>query len=122
MLLFFPEPLLNSPHLSLPCAPPQADLLREDINGILFTLPSLERAVLALRYGLGGGGGAVVAKGARTEAVGDQRLLSLSAVAKQLGLSVERVRQVQERALAKLRVPWRQRYFLQEHMLRGVEL
>jgi RNA polymerase sigma factor (sigma-70 family) len=61
--------------------------LRVSVGEALAALPARERAVLALRYGLGGA-----------------HPLTLAEVGQELGVSPERIRQLEDRALRRLRV------------------
>lgn len=72
----------------IPPAGPLGTLLRdrEDLTGLLDDLPEHERTVIRLRFGLNG-----------------EEALTLEAVARQLGLSRERVRQIEGVGLKKLR-------------------
>jgi RNA polymerase primary sigma factor len=72
-------------------APPEVateDLLREDVNAILETLPAREVRVLQLRYGLGG-----------------SKTHTLEEVGRKMGITRERVRQIEAQALRRLRHP-----------------
>ncbi len=73
---------------SAPVPGPLGTLLREraDLVGLLDDLPERERTVIRLRFGLGG-----------------EEALTLEAVGKRLGLSRERVRQIEAAGLKKLR-------------------
>ncbi len=64
------------------------ELLREDINDVLGTLSSRERDVLRLRFGLD-----------------DGRSRTLEEVGQQFGVTRERIRQIEAKALRKLRHP-----------------
>ncbi|MBO9541743.1 RNA polymerase sigma factor RpoD [bacterium] len=64
------------------------ELLREDINDVLSTLSSRERDVLRLRFGLD-----------------DGRSRTLEEVGQQFGVTRERIRQIEAKALRKLRHP-----------------
>jgi RNA polymerase primary sigma factor len=64
--------------------------LRSDISGVLEVLPKKERRILEMRFGLRG-----------------QSPLTLQEAGKKLGLSRERIRQLENRALARLRQPGR---------------
>ncbi|KAK9840772.1 hypothetical protein WJX81_003904 [Elliptochloris bilobata] len=66
--------------------------MREDINAALSTLPPRERNVVRMRYGLH-----------RT----DGQSMNLHEVSAAYGLSKERIRQIEETAMSKLRLPWR---------------
>jgi len=68
------------------------DLLREQLQEILSTLPRRERDVIEMRYGLR-----------------DGRSRTLDEVGNELGLTRERVRQIERKTLAKLRHPRRSR-------------
>ena len=57
-----------------------------------------EKLVLQLRFGVGGGVGGA-------DGVGDRNAHPLDAVGRRLGLTRERVRQIESRALTKLRDP-----------------
>jgi len=59
-------------------------LRRQSVRSALETLPERERRILELRFGFGG------------------EQLSLDAIAREVGVSRERVRQIEERALAEL--------------------
>jgi RNA polymerase primary sigma factor len=65
-------------------------VLREEVEDLLATLSPKERRVLQLRYGLV-----------------DGRLLTLEEVGKRLGVTRERIRQIEAKALRKLRHPSR---------------
>lgn len=65
--------------------------LREALDSVLKTLTEREQQVISLRFGLDNGG---------TE-------LSQSEVARQFGVTRERIRQIEAKALRKLRVPHR---------------
>ena len=64
------------------------ELLREDLNDVLKTLSSRERDVLRLRFGLD-----------------DGRSRTLEEVGQQFGVTRERIRQIEAKALRKLRHP-----------------
>lgn len=64
------------------------ELLREDINDVLSTLSTRERDVLKLRFGLD-----------------DGRSRTLEEVGQQFGVTRERIRQIEAKALRKLRHP-----------------
>ncbi|MBI6545538.1 MAG: sigma-70 family RNA polymerase sigma factor, partial [Cyanobacteria bacterium NC_groundwater_1444_Ag_S-0.65um_54_12] len=64
------------------------ELLREDINDVLGTLSARERDVLKLRFGLE-----------------DGRSRTLEEVGQQFGVTRERIRQIEAKALRKLRHP-----------------
>jgi RNA polymerase primary sigma factor len=66
----------------------ECHLLRETVEGALSTVSPREARVLHLRYGL----------------VEDARQRTLKEVGRELGVSKERIRQIQRRALDKLRV------------------
>ncbi|CAD7698155.1 unnamed protein product [Ostreobium quekettii] len=66
--------------------------VKENLNTVLNTLHPRERNVLRMRYGLHRPGGA------------SMKLWDISSV---YGLSPERIRQIEEKALRKLRRPWR---------------
>ncbi|MFP3880353.1 MAG: RNA polymerase sigma factor RpoD/SigA [Dehalococcoidia bacterium] len=68
------------------------DFLREQLKEVLGSLPERERDLIELRYGLR-----------------DGRSRTLDEVGKELGLTRERVRQIERRTLAKLRHPRRSR-------------
>ncbi|MGZ4141990.1 MAG: sigma-70 family RNA polymerase sigma factor [Actinomycetota bacterium] len=63
---------------------------REELERVLQTLPERERAILSLRFGL----------------TGDQPM-TLERIGEQFGLTSERIRQLESKALAKLRHPSR---------------
>ncbi len=66
-------------------------LLPEELDRILEVLDDREREIIGLRYGFG-----------------DDEPLSVAQVAERVGLSRERIRQIEHRALAKLMHPsWR---------------
>ena len=65
-------------------------LLKEQLREVLKTLPPTEQTVLTLRYGLD-----------------DNRPRTLEEIGRKLGVTRERIRQIQERALAHLREPAR---------------
>ena len=65
-------------------------LLRDQVREVLESLPPVERTVLTLRYGLDGG-----------------QPRTLEEIGRRLGVTRERIRQIQERALAHLREPAR---------------
>jgi RNA polymerase primary sigma factor len=65
----------------------EGSALRASVGEALAGLPPRERAVLSLRYGLGG-----------------VRPLTLAEVGQELGVSPERIRQLEDRALRRLRV------------------
>jgi RNA polymerase primary sigma factor len=69
-----------------------ASLLREELGKTLESLTPRERRVVELRFGLG-----------------DERSRTLEEVGTELGLSKERIRQIEKEALAKLRHPSRSR-------------
>lgn len=71
--------------------------LEQDLQGMLFTLPRREREVVVLRYGLG-----------------PQPPLSAQEVGQRLGVSGWWVRQVEAKAVNKLRAPYRQQTFLRD--------
>ena len=74
-------------------APPEAvtaQLLKEQVDGALKTLPPRERKVLRLRYGLE-----------------DGRSRTLEEVGREFGVTRERIRQIEAKALRKLRAPSR---------------
>lgn len=58
----------------------------EQVNLWLELLPDMERAVIALRFGLNG-----------------KDILSLESIGKRLGLTPERIRQIEKEAIEKLR-------------------
>ncbi len=62
------------------------DQLKADISGSLKDLTSREKSVLTLRFGLGGG-----------------PVLSLQKIGKKIGLSKERIRQIEKKAIRKIR-------------------
>lgn len=62
------------------------DQLKADISGSLQDLTSREKSVLTLRFGLGGG-----------------PVLSLQKIGKKIGLSKERIRQIEKKAIRKIR-------------------
>ncbi len=64
----------------------EGELLREDINKLLLNLTPKEQQIITLRFGLN-----------------DGNELTLSQIGEHLGLSRERIRQIQQRALTKLR-------------------
>jgi len=68
------------------------ELLREDINGVMASLSSRERDVLRLRFGLD-----------------DGRQRTLEEVGQLFGVTRERIRQIEAKALRKLRHPNRSR-------------
>lgn len=68
------------------------DLLREQLKEVLDSLPQRERDVIELRYGLR-----------------DGRSRTLDEIGNELGLTRERVRQIEQKTLAKLRHPRRSR-------------
>lgn len=65
-------------------------LLRDQVREVLETLPPVEKTVLKLRYGLD-----------------DGQPRTLEEIGRRLGVTRERIRQIQERALAHLREPAR---------------
>jgi len=67
-------------------------LLREQLSAVLDSLPNRERDVIELRFGLR-----------------DGRSWTLKEVGRELGLTRERIRQIEHKALAKLRHPSRSR-------------
>ena len=67
-------------------------LLRKQIENVLLTLNDRERKVLELRFGLV-----------------DGRSRTLEEVGKEFGVTRERIRQIEAKALRKLRVPSRAR-------------
>jgi RNA polymerase sigma factor (sigma-70 family) len=69
-------------------------LLKEQMNEVLYTLSLRERQVLELRFGLT-----------------DGRSHTLVEVGEQFGVTRERIRNIQAKALRKLRVPQRRRSF-----------
>ncbi|MCL6646939.1 MAG: RNA polymerase sigma factor RpoD [Chloroflexi bacterium] len=74
-------------------APPEAvtfQLLKEQVDGALKTLPPRERKVLRLRFGLE-----------------DGRSRTLEEVGREFGVTRERIRQIEAKALRKLRAPSR---------------
>jgi RNA polymerase primary sigma factor len=70
----------------------QFNLLREKISEILDTLPAREARILRLRYGLE-----------------DGEVYTLEEVGVKFGLTRERIRQIEAKALHRLRHPWRAR-------------
>ncbi len=68
-------------------------LLPQRINTLLLTLPPRERYVLELRFGLSG-----------------MKVHTLGEVGRKLGISAERVRQIQENALRRLKEPGRRKF------------
>jgi RNA polymerase primary sigma factor len=70
----------------------QVRLIREDINAVLHTLPSRERNVIRMRYGLNSPEG---------------KIMTLNDLSMRYGLTRERIRQIEDKALTKLRRPWR---------------
>lgn len=68
-------------------------MLREHIDGVLDTLDEKERDILRLRFGLGEG-----------------QASTLKEIGERFGISRERVRQIETKALAKLKHPSRSRY------------
>jgi RNA polymerase primary sigma factor len=65
-----------------------ASLLREELNNLLESLTPRERRVIELRFGLG-----------------NERSRTLAEAGRELGLTKERIRQIEKEALAKLRHP-----------------
>ena len=66
------------------------NMLREDIRKILDTLSDREQEVLRLRFGLDGG-----------------RPHTLEEVGKKMGVTRERIRQIEAKALRRIRSPWK---------------
>lgn len=81
----------------------QREYLKEDIRAVVNELPNRERDVLICRFGLE-----------------DGAPMSASETARHLGISVDRVRLVEGRALNKLRSPQRN-YRLKEYIQEPVE-
>jgi RNA polymerase sigma factor (sigma-70 family) len=81
----------------------QREYLKEDIRAVINELPNRERDVLICRFGLE-----------------DGAPMSASETARHLGISVDRVRLVEGRALNKLRSPQRN-YRLKEYIQEPVE-
>lgn len=73
------------------------DMIKENLNVVLNTLHPRERDVLRMRYGLHRPGG------------GSMKLWDISSA---YGLSPQRVRQIEEKAMHKLRRPWRKSLLL----------
>ena len=78
--------------------------VREDINAALGTLQPRERNVVRMRYGLHRP---------------DGQAMSLHDISAAYGLSKERIRQIEEAALGKLRLPWRRTLLRAEALLDG---
>lgn len=79
--------------------------VREDINAALGTLQPRERNVVRMRYGLHRP---------------DGQAMSLHDISAAYGLSKERIRQIEEAALGKLRLPWRRTLLRAEALLDGL--
>jgi RNA polymerase sigma factor (sigma-70 family) len=75
--------------------------IEDDVNAALGTLLPRERNVLRLRYGMHD----------KEEGLS----MTLCDVSAAYGLSKERIRQIEDRAITKLKVPWRTRIL--EHSL-----
>jgi RNA polymerase primary sigma factor len=82
------EDFLRDDHDPLPGENADRRLLQERIREVLRSLPPREREVIELRYGLK-----------------DGRCRTLDVVARQFGITRERIRQIEARALLKLRRP-----------------
>ena len=78
--------LIEDAHAELPADVASAALMADDLRAALRDLPEREQHILVSRFGLGGGAPK-----------------TLESVARDLGLTRERVRQLEVRALAKLR-------------------
>ncbi|MCI0341404.1 MAG: sigma-70 family RNA polymerase sigma factor [Planctomycetales bacterium] len=83
---------LEDPKTEGPVANVEQRLLREKVAKVLSSLPPREKEILNLRYGIGTG-----------------RTLTLEEIASRFNLSRERVRQIEAKALERLRVPDRSR-------------
>ena len=79
--------------------------VRADINAALGTLQPRERNVVRMRYGLHRP---------------DGQSMSLHDISAAYGLSKERIRQIEEAALGKLRLPWRRTLLRAEALLDGL--
>ncbi|KAK9804222.1 hypothetical protein WJX72_001922 [[Myrmecia] bisecta] len=77
-------------------------LIREDINAVLSTLPPRERNVIRMRYGLHHPEG---------------KSMTFNDIGAAYGLTKERIRQIEDKALTKLKLPWR-RQMLRAHLYR----
>ncbi|KAL6782812.1 hypothetical protein ACKKBG_A08205 [Auxenochlorella protothecoides x Auxenochlorella symbiontica] len=82
--------------------------LLQNLNLILSTLPKRERNILRLRYGLLSMEGT---PGSDRTSPGSSQGMDLNDLGLAYGLSRERVRQLEDKAMAHLRTPWRQRLF-----------
>lgn len=92
---------MHSQHPFLPLPP-------QNLNLILSTLPKRERNILRLRYGLLSMEGT---PGSDRTSPGSSQGMDLNDLGLAYGLSRERVRQLEDKAMAHLRTPWRQRLF-----------
>ncbi|EFN51063.1 hypothetical protein CHLNCDRAFT_33233 [Chlorella variabilis] len=84
----------------------QHESIRQMTDLLLSTLEKRERNILRLRYGLLGWGPA--AGGLSWDDNVDGGSMSLGEVASAYGLSKERIRQIEDKAMRALRKPWRQ--------------
>lgn len=76
------------------------EIIRQDVNALLSTLPPRERNIIRMRYGL---------------AREDGRVMNLSDIGATYGLTRERIRQIEEKALRKLKRPSSRR-ILRSHL------
>ena len=81
---------IEDPAAIAPADAATSQLLREHVEGALRTLPPRERRVLRLRFGLD-----------------DGRARTLEEVGREFGVTRERIRQIEAKALRKLRAPSR---------------
>ena len=81
------------------------ELIKEDINALLSTLPPRERNVIRMRYGL---------------AREDGNVMTFNDIGAAYGLTRERIRQIEEKALRKLKRP-QSRRILRSHLYSTVD-